>query len=332
MRTALQKVLDGVSSGFYGEYISDSPRERRYFSVYAGPFVAGDTIGAVVVHTNITPRRVAMAELEAEREILQAIAGGVPLEQILKLLAEAFEGLLHGSQCAIAAVVPEIASFHSVSGTPKAVRVFDCISRLNLTMRIQLTGEVCAQQDIVDLASLGDAFAESNNKAARELAVTPGMLLAIRGTGMRPIGLVAMLHRTVSTISMMERGLVQRLCAVAGIAALSARGQAALKQSEERYALAFEGANEACGTGTCEAMRSSAPPVATRSWDIMPIRTMLAASTITAGGWVSSIRTTMRSHRALSTSVSTRVRTRSRWSIACAAPTAAIAGSPTAAR
>src|SRR5919108_6549586 len=87
VRAALEKVLSGFSSGFYGEYVSDSPRERRYFSVYAGPYVAGDEIGAVVVHTNITSRRSAMAELEVEREILQSIAGGAPLEQILGCLS-----------------------------------------------------------------------------------------------------------------------------------------------------------------------------------------------------------------------------------------------------
>jgi PAS domain S-box-containing protein len=244
VRAALEKVLGGVSSGFYGEYISDSPRERRYFSVYAGPYVAGDNIGAIVVHTNITSRRFAMAELEAERAILQSIAGGAPLEQILAGLSEAFENLLFGTQCAIAAVVPEIASFQSVTGAPRAARVFESISRLNLTMRIRVTGELCAQEDIVDLATLDDACAEGENKVATELAATPGMLLTIRGMDKRPIGLVAMLDRTIFTMSMTESGLVQRLCAVAGIALMSARSRAALKQSEERYALAFEGAND----------------------------------------------------------------------------------------
>jgi PAS domain S-box-containing protein len=244
VRAALEKVLSGFSSGFYGEYVSDSPRERRYFSVYAGPYVAGDEIGAIVVHTNITSRRFAMAELEAEREILQSIAGGAPLVQILSQLSEAFEKLLFGSQCAIAAVVPEIASFHSATGTPKAMRAFDTISRLTLTMRIRVTGELCAQEDIVDLATLGEVFADGENKAAMELAATPGMLLTIRGMDKRPVGLVAMLDRTIFTMSVTESGLVQRLCAVAGIAILSARSGAALKQSEERYALAFEGAND----------------------------------------------------------------------------------------
>lgn len=244
VRTALEKVLNGVSSGFYGEYVCDSPRERRYFSVYAGPYVAGDEIGAIVVHTNITSRRFAMAELEAEREILQSIAGGAPLEQILGGLSQAFESLLFGSQCAIAAVVPEIASFPSITGTPRAALVFDCISRLSLAGRIRVTGELCAQEDMVDLSSLGAVCAEEENKAAKELAGTRGMLLTIRGMDRRPIGLVAMLGRTIFTMSVTESGLVQRLCAVAGIAILSARSRAALKRSEERYALAFEGAND----------------------------------------------------------------------------------------
>jgi PAS domain S-box-containing protein len=244
VRVALEKVLDGVSSGFYGEYVADSPRERRFFSVYAGPYVAGDEIGAVVVHTNITSRKFAMAELEAEREILQAIAGGAPLEQILKHLSDAFEALLYGSQCAIAAMVPEIAAFHSVTGTPRAARVFECISRLSLPARIRVTGELCALEDTLDLATLGDTFADSEGKVARELSSTPGMLLTIRGMDDRPIGLVSMLDRTIFGMSPTESGLIQRLCAVARIAILSARSRAALKQSEERYALAFEGAND----------------------------------------------------------------------------------------
>ncbi|WP_119300109.1 ATP-binding protein [Dongia deserti] len=244
VRTALEKVLNGVSSGFYGEYVSDSPRERRYFSVYAGPYVAGDEIGAVVVHTNITSRRSAMAELEAEREILQSIAAGGPLDEILHDLTKTFENLLFGSQCAIAAVLPEIASFQSVTGTPRAARVFDSISRLTLARRIHLTGDLCAQSDVLDLASLGEVCGEAGSKVANELAATSGMLLTIRGMDKRPIGLVAMLGRTIFTMSVTESALIQRLCAVAGIAILSARSRTALKQSEERYALAFEGAND----------------------------------------------------------------------------------------
>jgi PAS domain S-box-containing protein len=111
-------------------------------------------------------------------------------------------------------------------------------------MRIRVTGELCAQEDIVDLARLVEPGADGETKAANELAATPGVLLTIRGMDQRPIGLVAMLDRTIPTMSVMESGLVQRLCAVAGIAVLSARSRAALKQSEERYALAFEGAND----------------------------------------------------------------------------------------
>ncbi len=244
VRVALEKILGGVSSGFYGEYRCDSPREGRYFSVYAGPFVAGDAIGAVIVHTNITSRRSAMAELEAEREILQSIAGGATLEQILTELSGAFERLLFGSRCAIAAVVPEIASFHAMTGTPNAARVFDRISRLSLDQRIRVTGELCAQEDFVDLATLGDAFTDDQNKVAEELSATPGMLLTVRDMDRRPIGLVAILDRTIFTLSATESALLQRLCSIAGIAIVSATSRTALRQSEERYALAFEGAHD----------------------------------------------------------------------------------------
>lgn len=244
VRAALEKVLEGISSGFYGEYVADSPRERRYFSVHAGPYVAADGIGAVVVHTNITARKFAVAELEAERGILQAIAGGAPLEQILRSLSDVFGDLLYASRCAIAVVVPEIAALQSITGSRKAARVFECLSRFSLPMRIRVTGELCARDNILDLATLGDTLAESEGGAAQELSSTPGMLLTIRGMDDRPIGLVAVLDRTIFTMSGMESGLVQRLCALGRVAILSARSKVALKQSEERYALAFEGAND----------------------------------------------------------------------------------------
>jgi PAS domain S-box-containing protein len=141
-------------------------------------------------------------------------------------------------------VVPEIAAFHSATGTPRALRVFDAISRLGLAARIRVTGDLCAREDILDLATLGTMCADGESRAASELGAAPGMLLTIRGMDQRPLGLVAMLERTMLAMSAMERGLIQRLCAVAGIAILSARSRAALKQSEERYALAFEGAND----------------------------------------------------------------------------------------
>src|SRR5262249_31798813 len=143
-----------------------------------------------------------------------------------------------------AVVVPEIAAFQSVAGTRRAAQVFEAISRLGLGARIQVTGEICAQQDVVDLASLGEAFSTQENRIAKDLAAAPGMLLTIRGADERPIGLVAMLDRTIFTLSAMDNNMIGRLCAVAKIAILSARSQAALKQSEERYALAFEGAND----------------------------------------------------------------------------------------
>jgi PAS domain S-box-containing protein len=241
VRAALEKVLSGVSSGFYGEYVSDSPRDRRFFSVYAGPFVAGDDIGSVIVHTNITSRKVAMAELEAEREILQLIAAGAPLDQILNALSAAFEDLVFGSRCAIAAVAPEIAAFQSAIGDPAAMRVFEHIAHLSLPVRIHITGELCARNDVVDLAAINELIAAQDNRHEKEAPLSPGMLLTIRGTDDRPIGLAAMLVRTTA-MSTTEIDLIHRLRAIAQIAILSARSQATLHQAQERYALAFAGA------------------------------------------------------------------------------------------
>ena len=244
VQSALQKVLDGMSSGFYGEYTADSPRERRFFSVYAAPYVSPDGIGAIVVHNNITSRKFAMAELETEREVLQDIASGAQIESMLARIGDGFEALLYGSRCAVAAVDPDLASLHFVIGESEAASVIERLFDLNPAARRILAEETLGLSDVTDLNSLAEAVAGDNQMLATELLGTTGMLLAIHGADRRPIGLIVLLGRTMFGLSAAEGGLLSRLSGLARIAIQSAEAQVALRRSEERYALAFEGANE----------------------------------------------------------------------------------------
>ena len=180
VQSALRKVLDGMSSGFYGEYTADSPRERRFFSVYAAPYVSPDGIGAIVVHNNITSRKFAMAELETEREVLQDIAGGAQIESMLPRIGDGFEALLYGSRCAVAAVDPDLASLHFVIGDPDAAGIIDRLFDLNPAARRILAEETFGLSDVTDLNTLAEAVAGDNQMLATELLDTSGMLLADR--------------------------------------------------------------------------------------------------------------------------------------------------------
>jgi PAS domain S-box-containing protein len=244
VESALKKILEGMSSGFYGEYSADSPRERRVFSVYAAPYVSPDGIGAIVVHNNITSRKFAMAELETEREVLQEIAGGAQIETTLARISEAFESLLYGSRCAVATVDPDMAAMHFATGAPDSARLIDRLFDLDPVARRVLAEETFGLSDVSDLNALADAIAGSDPEIAAEFSTASGMLMAIHGADRRPIGLIVLLGRTMFSLSAAESGLLSRLCGMTRIAIQSVEAQVALRRSEERYALAFEGAND----------------------------------------------------------------------------------------
>ena len=65
VRAGLQSVLDGHSPRFSHEYRCDSPQRQRWFSMVIMPLGRG---GAVVSHTDITPRKQAEAALIASEE------------------------------------------------------------------------------------------------------------------------------------------------------------------------------------------------------------------------------------------------------------------------
>lgn len=244
VQSALKKVLEGMSSGFYGEYTADSPRERRFFSVYAAPYVSPDGIGAIVVHNNITSRKFAMAELETEREVLQDIAGGAPLESMLARIGDGFESLLYGCRCAVAAVDPDLANLHFVTGAPDAAGFIERLFDLNPAARRILAEETFGLSDVADLGTLAEAIAGDNPMVATEFSGATGMMLAIHAADRRPVGLIVLLGRAMFNLSAAEGGLLSRLSGLARIAIQSIEAQLALRRSEERYALAFQGAND----------------------------------------------------------------------------------------
>lgn len=64
--TRLHKILNGTINSFTYEYPCHSPDEKRWFLLYATPFILeNQRLGAVVSHINITRRK--LAEIEAIR-------------------------------------------------------------------------------------------------------------------------------------------------------------------------------------------------------------------------------------------------------------------------
>lgn len=244
LRTALRAVLRGASSGFSAEYVLRNANAHRFLSVHGAPYACSSGAGAIITHADITGRKLPMVELETERQILREVAEDAPLGRTLAMISQALQNLLCGSACAVAAIAPEISAFHLVAGAPRAARIFDAIASLSPETRGLILGEACAHEELVDLATLAETIENGRSPIARELASSSGTLLTIHGHDGALIGLGVVLERSLFSLSAFECGLMHRMRAVTRIAILAHNNQAALQESEERYSLAFEGAND----------------------------------------------------------------------------------------
>src|SRR5690606_6222454 len=57
MAAGLKKILSGENEFFSMEYACDSPTEKRWFNAEARPLTIGNSIGAIIMHVDITERK-----------------------------------------------------------------------------------------------------------------------------------------------------------------------------------------------------------------------------------------------------------------------------------
>jgi PAS domain S-box-containing protein len=73
MADGIKAVIEGSEKSFFIEYRCDSATEKRWFLARVAPTVYGDERGAVIIHSNVTDRKLADEKIKASEANLAAI-------------------------------------------------------------------------------------------------------------------------------------------------------------------------------------------------------------------------------------------------------------------
>ena len=97
----IRTVLAGTVQRFEREYPCHSPTEKHWFLMRAVRIAGPGPARVVVAHDNITDRRRAEQLLAGQRQVLEKIAGGGALEEVLSALIQLIEEHSDGVVCSI---------------------------------------------------------------------------------------------------------------------------------------------------------------------------------------------------------------------------------------
>lgn len=241
----LQQVLNGQSLGFTTDYPCHAPAAKRWFQVLAAPTMGAAGTGAVVMHIDITERKQATAALATERHLLELVASDQPLSEILEELCQTVEQQAPSSICTVlgADSFSRRLKFFAGRNFPEAFR--ERISGL-------LVGEApypCAEALRTGREVwLADAAEEGPWPEFRKMMLSVGLRsswsVPIAAFSGQPVAVFAIYRSTPGIVDDNLTRTVQRTTHIAGIAIEQRSAQQALRESEERYALAFQGAND----------------------------------------------------------------------------------------
>lgn len=76
---ALRGILSGKQQRFVLEYACDAPTEHRWFEFVAEPIMRNDGPGAVVLHVDITARKLAEEKIEEIKDRLETLVAAAPI-------------------------------------------------------------------------------------------------------------------------------------------------------------------------------------------------------------------------------------------------------------
>jgi len=96
----LKRVLRGEQNSFSLEYPCDSESNKRWFLMTATALKTKDG-GAVVAHLDISAHKRAEALLKVDNQILQMIASGAQLPEVLAAIAKSVESAAHNALCSV---------------------------------------------------------------------------------------------------------------------------------------------------------------------------------------------------------------------------------------
>lgn len=216
----------------------------RWFLMRAAPF--RDETGQIVKwfgqNTDIDDRKQAESLLAGEKRLLEMMAGGHSMTQILEALCQLVESTAGGCCCSVVVVDPSGARLEqgaapslpssfisSTLGRPLSVDSGPCAMAARLNEQVLST-------DLASETRWGTAW--------RSMALAHGLRACwatpISSSTGQILGAFAIYYDKPQTPTPVHRGLIARFTHIAGIALERAQSDAALKRSEARKAAILE--------------------------------------------------------------------------------------------
>jgi PAS domain S-box-containing protein len=209
----------------------------RWFHIRALPIrdAEGRIACFYAMQTDIDDRKQAEALLAGEKRLLEMVASGQPLAEILEALCRLYESRTAGARCSVALVNPSGSHLELCVAPSLPVSLIAAIN----DRPVNLDSDPCAtairlntQIIAADLAAEARWTESGWSKTALEHGVRSCWSTPIRSTADKIVGAFAFYDSEPRTPTSQHQDLIQQFVHIASIAIERAQGDAALKRSE----------------------------------------------------------------------------------------------------
>ncbi|HLQ44929.1 MAG TPA: PAS domain S-box protein, partial [Planctomycetaceae bacterium] len=245
-RGSFAKVLEGVRSGSARScqaQIHGAKGTRRWLEGQLVPLrdAEGHVIRLLAEIQDVTARRKADAFREGEQQVLEEIASGQELHQVLRTLIKLIEQQLYGALCAVMLLEEDELRLRVAASSPMPEDVRRRISSVRVVPGAPSFADAVAtgQRRIVDDTTTEPSWLELRTLADR-FQLRSCWAQPIRGFSHDVLGVLSIFFLWPRSPTAEELQLLDTGAYLAGIAIHRTRAEQALRDSEKRFRTLFE--------------------------------------------------------------------------------------------
>ncbi|MBW1953327.1 MAG: PAS domain S-box protein [Deltaproteobacteria bacterium] len=247
-------VNDRVFKGETVRWEMQSPKDHHWYYVVNTPIYHADgSISKQAMILDITDRKRKEKLLAGERQILEMVATGRPLQETLDALARLVEQLLVGIYCSVLVLDAEGQRLHHCSAPSLPNEYVQAIDGLSIGPAAGSCGTAAYRRETVIVE---DTTVDPLWSRYRDLALRFGLRscwsVPIFGSSGQVLGTFALYDGKTHRPSEEELQLIETAADLAGIAIEARASEEALRESEEKYRTLFEKSRDAICVTTKE--------------------------------------------------------------------------------
>ena len=233
---AYRDYESGKASQYEVEFRQRTRQGNWKWILSVGKFIEWDAQGQAIrmlgTHTDISDRKLAQSQLEAQNEILGKIAKDEPLSEILKTLIYKVENKLHGSLCSV--LIAENDNTLGFGAGPSLPSDYNqAVDGILIGEGIGSCGTSAFRNEVVIVC---DIAADPLWKDFRDLALSYGLRSCwsgpITASDGRLLGTFAIYHRDVRSPQEQEIEIIMQMSDLAGIAIERKQAEGKIRQSQ----------------------------------------------------------------------------------------------------